>query len=174
MPKHRVVHEMHKRNGSMTENFLLVYGGNIMTKQPTFTRPEDVQLVPSGIKMKMMVYKGRVGNPPIVIEFEGTLMVSPDITEEEKGDLILSAEMYGNSTGGIRVHLTGSKIKSSEVKCGLCVNLRSVSEDTHRSCINTDAIVQLNQIGVQRGWANWPHNFDPVWIISCNSFKEKS
>ncbi len=28
-------------------------------------------------------------------------------------------------------------------------------------------IVQFQQYGVERGWASWPYNFDPVWIQFC-------
>jgi hypothetical protein len=27
--------------------------------------------------------------------------------------------------------------------------------------------------GIKRGWFNWPYNFDPVWLESCNGFEEK-
>ena len=43
--------------------------------------------------------------------------------------------------------------------------------------INTDAATELgiiaNPTGVKRGWFNWPYTFDPVWLISCNGFKQK-
>jgi len=33
--------------------------------------------------------------------------------------------------------------------------------------------VELDQHGVERGWCNFPFNFDPVWVISCSAFKPK-
>ena len=30
--------------------------------------------------------------------------------------------------------------------------------------------VSLNAHGYQNGWANWPFDFDPIWIDSCNSY----
>ena len=27
--------------------------------------------------------------------------------------------------------------------------------------------------GVRSGWFMWPANFDPVWLISCNGFKQR-
>src|SRR5512137_554660 len=27
--------------------------------------------------------------------------------------------------------------------------------------------------GIRRGWFNWPWNFDPVWLESCDGFKKK-
>lgn len=43
--------------------------------------------------------------------------------------------------------------------------------------INVDAAAELgiiaNPTGVKRGWFNWPYNFDPVWLLSCNGFKQK-
>ena len=26
--------------------------------------------------------------------------------------------------------------------------------------------------GITNGWFNWPFNFDPVWLESCNMFEE--
>ena len=33
--------------------------------------------------------------------------------------------------------------------------------------------VKLNSTGVRNGWANWPLNFDPIWIDECPLFEEK-
>ena len=30
-----------------------------------------------------------------------------------------------------------------------------------------------NPHGIKRGWFNWPWNFDPVWLESCNGFEPK-
>ena len=27
--------------------------------------------------------------------------------------------------------------------------------------------------GIRGGWFNWPHNFDPVWLESCNGFEAR-
>lgn len=27
--------------------------------------------------------------------------------------------------------------------------------------------------GIQKGWFNWPWNFDPVWLENCNGFEQK-
>jgi hypothetical protein len=27
--------------------------------------------------------------------------------------------------------------------------------------------------GIQNGWFNWPFNFDPVWLESCNGFERE-
>ena len=45
--------------------------------------------------------------------------------------------------------------------------------DCHSSCKKLDAKVALNPHGVKHGWAYWPLNFDPIWIESCDSFKQK-
>jgi hypothetical protein len=26
--------------------------------------------------------------------------------------------------------------------------------------------------GIKHGWFNWPWNFDPVWLLSCNGFED--
>jgi len=30
-----------------------------------------------------------------------------------------------------------------------------------------------NAHGIAHGWFNWPWNFDPVWLLTCNGFKAK-
>jgi hypothetical protein len=32
--------------------------------------------------------------------------------------------------------------------------------------------IKLNPHGVKNGWAAWPWNFDPIWIVSCNRYTE--
>ena len=27
--------------------------------------------------------------------------------------------------------------------------------------------------GIRHGWFNWPFNFDPVWLLSCDGFTSK-
>lgn len=34
--------------------------------------------------------------------------------------------------------------------------------------------VKGNEHGVRSGWFNWPFNFDPTWLESCNGFESKS
>lgn len=33
--------------------------------------------------------------------------------------------------------------------------------------------VKLHETGVRNGWANWPFNFDPVWLVACSGFMFK-
>lgn len=33
--------------------------------------------------------------------------------------------------------------------------------------------VSLNPHGVKNGWADWPLEFDPVWVEECKFFQEK-
>ena len=33
--------------------------------------------------------------------------------------------------------------------------------------------IQGHDTGLRGGWFMWPVNFDPVWLISCNGFKEE-
>jgi hypothetical protein len=33
--------------------------------------------------------------------------------------------------------------------------------------------VELNSTGIKGGWAMWPINFDPIWIVRCTRYKEK-
>ena len=33
--------------------------------------------------------------------------------------------------------------------------------------------IEGHEIGIRRGWFMWPANFDPIWLLKCNGFKEK-
>jgi len=33
--------------------------------------------------------------------------------------------------------------------------------------------IKGNPTGIQRGWFNFPFNFDPVWLENCDGFKVK-
>jgi len=33
--------------------------------------------------------------------------------------------------------------------------------------------IKGNEHGIKKGWFNWPVNFDPCWLISCDGFEEK-
>jgi hypothetical protein len=33
--------------------------------------------------------------------------------------------------------------------------------------------IDINPHGFRKGWANWPWNFDPVWIKNCDGFEER-
>ena len=39
-----------------------------------------------------------------------------------------------------------------------------------------EGVVALNisasEHGIRNGWFNWPWNFDPIWLESCNGFEE--
>ena len=30
--------------------------------------------------------------------------------------------------------------------------------------------ITLNEHGVRHNWANWPFNFDPIWVNTCNGY----
>lgn len=31
--------------------------------------------------------------------------------------------------------------------------------------------VKMNSHGVRQGWCDWPLNFDPIWIESCDGYQ---
>ena len=33
--------------------------------------------------------------------------------------------------------------------------------------------IRADSRGINNNWFNWPWNFDPVWLIHCEGFKEK-
>ena len=34
--------------------------------------------------------------------------------------------------------------------------------------------IKGNAHGIRKGWFNWPYNFDPIWLESCEGFREKA
>lgn len=58
--------------------------------------------------------------------------------------------------------------------CYKCVYRENIPGDAHSQCVPTPTTkVTANPHGVRNGWFFWPYNYDPVWLISCNSFKNK-
>ena len=35
-----------------------------------------------------------------------------------------------------------------------------------------EPLVDINKHGKKNGWANWPVNFDPIWITKCHLFEK--
>jgi len=33
--------------------------------------------------------------------------------------------------------------------------------------------IKANPTGIRGGWFHWPGNFDPVWLLNCEGFKDK-
>lgn len=61
----------------------------------------------------------------------------------------------------------------SQPKCYSCAFRRTIPGDAHSACANTTAKVEGEDHGKVLGWFYWPINFDPVWLKSCNGFKQK-
>ena len=84
--------------------------------------------------------------------------------------------------------------------CYKCYHRREVLGDTHSSCAHpivqktprgellallkgrvganlasgADALgIRGNAHGIRCGWFNWPYNFDPTWLETCNGFTPK-
>lgn len=43
----------------------------------------------------------------------------------------------------------------------------------HIGCGNVFANVVISKHGFENGWAQYPINFDPIWINSCDGYSEK-
>ena len=39
--------------------------------------------------------------------------------------------------------------------------------------VNSEVKIVLDPHGVKHGWANWPYNFDPIWVTSCDGYEVK-
>lgn len=43
--------------------------------------------------------------------------------------------------------------------------------------INTETnspLIQINEYGRKQGWANYPLDFDPIWVEHCSIYNEKT
>jgi hypothetical protein len=34
--------------------------------------------------------------------------------------------------------------------------------------------LKLSPTGIKGGWCNYPFEFDPIWVLNCDGFEEKS
>jgi hypothetical protein len=55
--------------------------------------------------------------------------------------------------------------------CYKCVHRRTIPGDAHSRC-NAMKVAKVSghEHGIRSGWFRWPLNFDPVWLLSCDSF----
>ena len=86
------------------------------------------------------------------------------------------------------------KKQKSAPKCYSCVYRRKSEWSAHSKCVfpgnKTDLVsifsvdnknfenaeklgIVVNRTGIVNGWFNWPIDFDPVWLINCNGYKQK-
>lgn len=61
-----------------------------------------------------------------------------------------------------------------KIKCYECAHRHDVNDSYYSNCDNIDAIVKGHEIAVESGWFNWPHSFDPVWLLQCDGFKKNN
>ena len=62
--------------------------------------------------------------------------------------------------------------KPKKPNCYKCVHRRTIPGDCHSKCNNIKAKVGGEAHGIMSGWFNWPYNFDPVWLTSCDGFSD--
>ena len=58
----------------------------------------------------------------------------------------------------------------SKPNCYDCKGRGSIPGDCHSTCSQRQAHVVGNPVGIRGGWFRWPWNFDPKWLVSCDSF----
>ena len=63
--------------------------------------------------------------------------------------------------------------KDRAPRCYRCVFREDIPGDCHSRCTAENVDVEGHPFGVKNGWFSWPHNFDPVWLLSCNGFEGK-
>lgn len=63
--------------------------------------------------------------------------------------------------------------KKNKPDCYECEYRGELIGDCHSHCKNRNAKVTGNKYGRNQGWFTYPINFDPVWLESCDGFKQK-
>ena len=61
------------------------------------------------------------------------------------------------------------------IKCYKCKYRQKIPNSTNSecTCLNRDKLnIEAEQYGIDKGWFNWPNDFDPMWLKSCDGFKE--
>lgn len=61
--------------------------------------------------------------------------------------------------------------KTVKPNCYKCIHRRDLIGDCHSSCVSKTAHVKGNPVGLRGGWFSWPYNFDPVWLLECDSYE---
>ena len=61
----------------------------------------------------------------------------------------------------------------SKPNCYECEFRGTLAGDCHSKCTSPTATVTGNPHGIKKGWFCHPFNFDPVWLESCDGFKQK-
>jgi len=69
--------------------------------------------------------------------------------------------------------------------CYECIHRGTIPGDCHSSCQHPLVVGESvgnakrnlgivgNQHGIDNDWFVWPYNFDPIWLESCDGFKER-
>jgi hypothetical protein len=65
-------------------------------------------------------------------------------------------------------------MKRKNHNCLKCVHRLTIPGDRHSRCNNVRAEVVGDPYGIKSGWFNWPWNFDPVWLKSCDGFSDNT
>ena len=58
-------------------------------------------------------------------------------------------------------------------KCYECKYREEIPGDAHSKCTNPYSAVVGDPHGIRHGWFLHPFNFDPNWLIYCDSFEQK-
>lgn len=66
--------------------------------------------------------------------------------------------------GGIKEQLTMLAVITSGHRAVL----------TDKATGKSEPLIELDPHGLKKGWANWPLDFDPIWVKSCMGYTPKT
>ena len=65
--------------------------------------------------------------------------------------------------------------KGDKPNCHKCIFRRAIPGDAHLACAAPPGTsVEGHPFGIEGGWFQWPHNYDPNWVVKCDGFEEKA
>jgi len=44
---------------------------------------------------------------------------------------------------------------------------KALSNSVKGITIGGEVLLEIDPVGIEGGWATWPFNFDPVWVVQC-------
>lgn len=69
--------------------------------------------------------------------------------------------------------MTDHKAVQAAPDCFVCVHRLTIPGSAHSRCNKFEAKTRFAMHGIRQGWADWPLNFDPVWLKACDGFSDE-
>jgi hypothetical protein len=115
----------------------------------------------------------------VVVDREGNTLrgaaTNPSVAKYSDGSIRpwQGALIFAFATADPEVKPAAPTPVPAKPDCYECAFRGGVPGSCHSSCRKWTAQVSANEHGIKMGWFAWPFDFDPVWLVSCDSFQPK-